>query len=65
MKILTKPEQFRIASPSIYGYEGDWSWVSSYEDDSWVYDEYECFDSTEDICEPGDTYTDQTPKRNG
>ncbi|MCE2436018.1 MAG: hypothetical protein J4F29_24355 [Candidatus Latescibacteria bacterium] len=59
MKILTKPEQFRMASPSIYGYEGSWSFMSSYVEDCWLYKEYECFEDTVFICVPGETKTER------
>ena len=60
MKTLTKPEQFRIASPSIYGYEGSWSLKNSYTENCWRYDEYECNEDTVFECTPGETKTDVT-----
>ncbi len=61
MKILTKPEQFRIASPSIYGYEGKWT-SYSYETECEYITEYDCIEDTVFECEPGESYTVKTPK---
>ena len=59
MKTLTKPEQLRIASPSIYGYEGNWKLKNSYVKDCWLYKEYDCIEDTVFVCEPGDTKTER------
>ena len=61
MKILTKPEQFRIASPSIYGYEGSWtSWTEETECE--IITHYDCVEDTVFVCEPGDSYTETKSK---
>ncbi len=59
MKTLTKPEQFRIASLSIYGYEGEWiSWTEE-DECGRITTYYECVESTVFDCEPGDFYSEQ------
>lgn len=57
MKTLTKPEKFRIASPSIYGYcEGSWYETGTTETHCTITYYYECSDNEEGFCCPGDTY---------
>ncbi len=64
MKTLTKPEQFRMASLSIYGYEGEWI-VWTEEDNCGITTYYECVESTVFDCEPGDFYSEYQPKHGG
>ena len=52
MKILTKPEKFRIASPSIYGYgEGEWMETID-ESDCGITYTYDCVGSDAFDCDP-------------
>ncbi len=61
MKTLTKTEQFRIASMSIYGYEGNWtSWTE--ETDCEIITHYDCVEDIVFVCEPGDSYTETESK---
>ena len=54
MKTLTKPEKFRIASPSIYGYcEGKWVQTGTTETHCTITHYYECFDDANGFCCPG------------
>ncbi len=64
MKTLTKPEKFRIASPSIYGYcEGEWTLTGTSEDECEIIYYYDCIDAADvwDCC-PGDSYEETVPK---